>query len=420
HREQGLLDLPEEGLRLLQFAGPRLELGRKLGGAGAGLFGGGAGQSFALRSLLPASHRGLHLVELRAGGLGHGPRLGGFPLPFGVQGAGTQQRLGLVPQHDAQELEAVFRRGALRPGLGRLLEGIAAGREGGELGLGGPQAPAIREGDLGARVPASAADRGRPPWQGRRQGWGHCRGSATCSALHVVPVASRVHVNSEPNAFSGCLAAGGTRCECASSMSERFVLSNGLTVVFEEQHAAPVAAFQIWVRVGGADEQPDEAGLAHLHEHMLFKGSALRGPGELARDLEARGGEVNAWTSFDETVYHVVLASRFAREGLEALSDAVRTPRFDPEELAREIEVVCEEIKRSQDAPVRRASRLLFSHAYQGHPYANPVLGSAGSVRSFDAAAMRRFYETHYVPQNMVLSAVGDVTRAEIQEWAET
>ncbi|HLT29486.1 MAG TPA: pitrilysin family protein [Myxococcaceae bacterium] len=203
-------------------------------------------------------------------------------------------------------------------------------------------------------------------------------------------------------------------------MSERFVLSNGLTVVFEEQHAAPVAAFQIWVRVGGADEQPDEAGLAHLHEHMLFKGSALRGPGELARDLEARGGEVNAWTSFDETVYHVVLASRFAREGLEALSDAVRTPRFDPEELAREIEVVCEEIKRSQDAPVRRASRLLFSHAYQGHPYANPVLGSAGSVRSFDAAAMRRFYETHYVPQNMVLSAVGDVTRAEIQEWAET
>src|SRR5690606_24123543 len=79
-----------------------------------------------------------------------------------------------------------------------------------------------------------------------------------------------------------------------------------------------------------------------------------------------------------------------------------------------------EEIKRSQDAPVRRASRLLFSNAYRGHPYADPVLGSAESVRSFDSAAMRRFYETHYVPENMVLSAAGDMTPGELREWAET
>ena len=89
----------------------------------------------------------------------------------------------------------------------------------------------------------------------------------------------------------------------------RQTLPNGLTLLVEENHAAPVVAIQVWVRVGSADELADEAGLAHLHEHMLFKGTARRGPGEIARSIEACGGEINAWTSFDQTVYHVVLAS---------------------------------------------------------------------------------------------------------------
>src|SRR3954447_12617763 len=128
-------------------------------------------------------------------------------------------------------------------------------------------------------------------------------------------------------------------------MATRFALDNGLTVLFEEQHAAPVAAFQVWVKVGSADERLDQSGLAHLHEHMLFKGTARRGAGEIARDVEAHGGEINAWTSFDQTVYHIVMASQFARDGLDILADAVRHSAFDPAELSREIEVVCEEIK---------------------------------------------------------------------------
>src|SRR5215470_19980486 len=143
-------------------------------------------------------------------------------------------------------------------------------------------------------------------------------------------------------------------------MATRFALDNGLTVLFEEQHAAPVAAFQVWVKAGSADERLDQAGLAHLHEHMLFKGTERRGPGEIARDIEAHGGEVNAWTSFDQTVYHTVMAAQFAREGLDVLADAVRFPRFDAVELARECEVVVEEIKRADDTPARRSSRDLF------------------------------------------------------------
>src|SRR3954451_23704279 len=152
-------------------------------------------------------------------------------------------------------------------------------------------------------------------------------------------------------------------------MAIRFGLSNGLTVVFEAQHAAKVAAFQVWVRAGSADERPDQAGLAHLHEHMLFKGTERRGPGEIAHMVEAHGGEINAWTSFDQTVYHIVIASQFARTGLDILCDAVRNSAFDRDELAREIEVVCEEIKRSLDTPARRSSRDLFSTAYKVHPY---------------------------------------------------
>lgn len=202
-------------------------------------------------------------------------------------------------------------------------------------------------------------------------------------------------------------------------MPLRYALSNGLTVVFEEQHAAKVAAFQVWVKAGSADERPDQAGLAHLHEHMLFKGTERRGPGEIARDVEAHGGEINAWTSFDQTVYHIVIASQFARTGLDILGDAVRRSAFDKDELAREIEVVCEEIKRSQDTPARRASRDLFSTAYRVHPYRHPVIGTEESVRSFTREKVLEFYHRHYSPKNLVLSVVGDLTEAQLRGWVD-
>jgi zinc protease len=202
-------------------------------------------------------------------------------------------------------------------------------------------------------------------------------------------------------------------------MASRFVLDNGLTVLFEEQRAARVAAFQVWVKAGSADERPDQAGLAHLHEHMLFKGTERRGPGEVAQEIERHGGEINAWTSFDQTVYHVVIASQFARVGLDVLGDAIRRSAFDPAELSREIEVVCEEIKRAEDMPARRASRDLFATAYRVHPYQRPVLGWAETVRGFTRDRVLEFYRRHYVPSNMVLAVVGDLEEAQARGWAE-
>ncbi len=192
-----------------------------------------------------------------------------------------------------------------------------------------------------------------------------------------------------------------------------------MTAVLVESHAAPVVALQAWVKVGSADERGDEAGLAHLHEHMLFKGTGRRGPGEIAREIETRGGEINAWTSFDETVYHLVLAAPFLSVGLDVLADAVRNAAFDPQELSRETHVVVEEIKRTEDSPGRRVSRQLFEQAYRKHPYRLPVIGTTESVLGFTREKILDFYHRHYAPDRTVLAVVGDFSADELAEKVE-
>ena len=186
-------------------------------------------------------------------------------------------------------------------------------------------------------------------------------------------------------------------------------LPSGLTVLTESSHASPVVALQVWIRSGGADEQDGERGLAHLHEHMLFKGTPTRGVGEIAAAIEACGGQINAWTSNDHTCYHIVLPSHEWRQGLDVLADAVCHPLFDPEELAREIEVVVEEIKRAADSPSQVGFQRLFEQIFAGHPYALPVLGTAESVRGMTSQRMRAFYEKHYCARNTTVVASGDL-----------
>jgi len=185
-------------------------------------------------------------------------------------------------------------------------------------------------------------------------------------------------------------------------------LPNGLTVVLKEQHHSPVVAMQMWVNVGSADETEAQAGLSHVVEHMLFKGTETRGVGDVAREIEASGGDINAFTSFDHTVYQVVVASRFAGKAMEVLADALINPRFAPEEIDKEREVILEEIKRSEDSPSQVASKLLFRTAYTLHPYRRPVIGYEEVIRSVDEAGLRAFFSTWYRAENMILAAAGD------------
>ena len=195
-------------------------------------------------------------------------------------------------------------------------------------------------------------------------------------------------------------------------------LPNGLELIVKENRAAPVVAIQVWVRVGSADELEGEHGLAHVHEHMLFKGTKRRGVGEIASTIEGAGGEVNAWTSFDETVYHVTMASRDFDTGLDILADAVQNSIFDPDELSKELEVVLEEIRRGNDTPSRVMSQNLFSTTFRTHPYSRPIIGYVETVKSFTREGILEFYRRWYQPRNMTLVVVGDVETKHVVEKA--
>src|SRR5262245_21716272 len=196
-------------------------------------------------------------------------------------------------------------------------------------------------------------------------------------------------------------------------------LKNGLKVIVEENHASRVVAAQVWVSVGSADETPVDAGLAHVHEHMLFKGTAKRKVGEIASDVEGAGGDINAWTSFDQTVYNVTIASRELDVALDILADAVQHSTFDAAELSKELEVVLEELRRGNDTPSRVASEMLFRTCYQVHPYFRPVIGYVDTVSAFTRDQILSFYKRWYHPDNMCLVVVGDVKADDVVKQAE-
>jgi zinc protease len=185
-------------------------------------------------------------------------------------------------------------------------------------------------------------------------------------------------------------------------------LPSGLTVLARELHVAPVAEVQVWTKVGSADERAGEAGLAHFHEHMLFKGTEQRGVGEVAGEIEGVGGRINAYTSFDVTVYHATLPSEEIGTGISVLADAVQNSIFDPEEVGREVEVVLEEIRRSEDSPHHVLSDAVFAAAYDLHPYRAPILGPPESVASFTSEKVSAFFRRWYTAENFVVIVTGD------------
>ena len=196
--------------------------------------------------------------------------------------------------------------------------------------------------------------------------------------------------------------------------AETVVLENGLRILLVEDHSAPVVSLQNWVKFGGADEEVKFAGIAHVFEHMLFKGSKEFPNGEMAGTIEGAGGQVNAWTSNDETVYYVTLSSRYWEQGFAALVDAVINPLFDEGELIKEKEVIQEEIRRGKDDPDREMWHRLAGLAYRTHPYGRPVIGFPETVDKTDRNALLRIFQQWYVPNNMVFVAVGDFDKKKL------
>jgi zinc protease len=189
----------------------------------------------------------------------------------------------------------------------------------------------------------------------------------------------------------------------------RAVLSNGLTVLIQQDRTAPVVAIVTWVKAGYFDETDDQSGLAHALEHMFFKGTGKRGVGEIAKETKALGGYLNAHTIYDNTAYYTVLPSTGFREGLDIQADAYANSIIDSAELAKEMEVIIQEAKRKSDNPSAVATEKLYELMYDAHRMRRWRIGHEPGLRAFTREKMRSFYRNFYRPANTILSISGDI-----------
>jgi zinc protease len=193
----------------------------------------------------------------------------------------------------------------------------------------------------------------------------------------------------------------------------RTTLPNGLTVLIQEDHSAPVVAIVTYVKAGYFDETDQENGLAHALEHMFFKGTQKRGVGDMAKETKASGGYLNAHTIYDNTTYYTVLPSTGFAKGLEIQADAYANSAIDARELSREMEVIIQEAKRKSDNPSAVATETLYELLHDAHRMRRWRIGREPGLRAFTRDLMNNFYRNFYRPGNTILSISGDVDPAD-------
>src|SRR4051794_31981740 len=198
-----------------------------------------------------------------------------------------------------------------------------------------------------------------------------------------------------------------------SATVNRTVLPNGLKVLIKPDFSAPVVAIVTYVSAGYFDETDDVVGIAHVLEHMYFKGTPTRGVGEIAKQTKAVGGYLNAATIYDHTSYYTVLPSTGFRQGLEVQADAYANSLIDSEELARELEVIIQEAKRKADNPSAVTTETLFELLHDRHRMRRWRIGREPGLRRLTRDDLFRFYRNFYRPASTILSIVGDIDVAE-------
>jgi zinc protease len=197
-------------------------------------------------------------------------------------------------------------------------------------------------------------------------------------------------------------------------------LENGLTVIVEEERSAPVASVQVWVGTGSIHEGKWlGAGLSHILEHMLFKGTKTRKAGDIARAVQDQGGYINAYTSFDRTVYWIDVPASGAGEAVDILADAMLNSTLPEDEYIKEQEVIRREFAMGKDDPDRNAIQLLLRTMYPASPRGLPIIGYLELYNRLTRDDVMEYYKRRYVPNNMTLIVAGDVIAEEIFARAE-
>ncbi|CAM2907155.1 M16 family metallopeptidase [Rariglobus hedericola] len=201
----------------------------------------------------------------------------------------------------------------------------------------------------------------------------------------------------------------------------RTVLANGLTLLVQRDTSAPVASVQVWVKTGSIHEGGLlGAGLSHYLEHLLFKGTERRAGREISTTVQEHGGNINAYTTFDRTVYYIDLPSDHVGVALDVLADAVLHSTLPADEVAREKDVILREIAMGNDDPDHRLGEALFDTAFRQHPYRYPIIGYKDVFTAVTRDDLVAYYKARYVPNNLVVVVAGDVDVAAVQALVET
>lgn len=201
---------------------------------------------------------------------------------------------------------------------------------------------------------------------------------------------------------------------------QEFKLSNGMKVIVQEDHRSPVVVSQVWYRAGAIDEVNGKTGVAHVLEHMMFKGTKKVKAGQFSRLIAAAGGKENAFTGQDFTCYFQQLEKSHLPLSFKLEADRMANLVITDEEFAKEIKVVMEERRwRTEDKPQSKVNEQFQAVAFRAHPYGRPVVGHMNDLENMTAADAREWYRTWYAPNNATLVVVGDVKAQEVLRLAK-
>ena len=226
--------------------------------------------------------------------------------------------------------------------------------------------------------------------------------------------------------FIGCLLLvvpvlfGSIPAQAAQPITNEFKLDNGLKIIVREDHRAPVVVVQVWYLTGGMDEFNGTSGVAHVLEHMMFKGTNDVPAGQFSKTISANAGKDNAFTNRDYTTYFEQLRNDKLELALKLEADRMVNLNITDEEFAKEIRVVMEERRlRTEDKAHSIVYEQLLANVYNAHPYGRPVIGFMNDLENMKAADARAWYKTWYAPNNATLVIAGDVDSNEVLTLAQ-
>ena len=199
---------------------------------------------------------------------------------------------------------------------------------------------------------------------------------------------------------------------------QKATLDNGLTILTLEDHTSPVAAIQLWFHVGSKNEAIDRTGFAHMFEHMMFRGTQLLGPKSHFDYIRKTGGDANAYTAFDQTVYVQEVPANQVEMVFWLESERMAFLRIDEDGFKTERNVVAEEFRMGREAPYGNVLEELLPKLFPKHPYSWSPIGDMDQLKASTSAELQTFWETYYIPNNATLVVVGDIKHEEVQELA--